>query len=735
MKKRNIFVSTMLCGVVMSSVITPSVVQGAAVLDSGEVGNQENLVVTNKIQFRNNNGSKFSESIIQITGKIGQTILPDQIKVPNGYEISDVSNLGTLMEDSEYVHNIVIEPIEKSRIVKFVESRTNKIISEKIIRGKIGEQIRLNEKMLMKGYRFKSSNIVTISDKKEIECLVVNKANLIEKEIQFVTSNNEIIGSPKYYYGEDGEYIKVSTDDIPLGYQLTRDETKIHFDRNSFIQKILVEPKQVSVSIDFVDIDTKEVISEKKNVTGVVNSRLLLDLKDIKNGYEYVNQEQILLNHEYTKTWIFVQPNRDNYVVYVQRKLNTNRVIMETRLGNKVGEFVARGKEGKTKIEIPEYLNFKGIDDTYIAKDKSVVYLKVKNLYVKKRLSFVTPEGLEVESLDFSKLKVDNFQRIDIASILEGYELSSSNPDFKGFNVDDDGESVIEVQVIAKTISKKIKIVDYKNKNKCFGEIIVSGKMGEYIEIPSNKIPAGYARVARDIFGNYDEEEQTIYVSKWIMNFVQFVSANGELVQENSIYGTIRDKVKISVPEGYTLISSKDELLHMLRDRSINIVLVRPIHNPINSNSNNNFPSSQESIKDNQKKETTITNVKMVISTHLDMVTDVFNIKGKHTGRNLDNNTDWVVDKKAMINGELYYRVSTSEWIKAAHVFEYKNKIQTVITKHGDVSSLYNSRGEKIRARSLANNTGWYSDRTAMINGKLHYRVSTAEWLSVEDVQ
>ena len=101
--------------------------------------------------------------------------------------------------------------------------------------------------------------------------------------------------------------------------------------------------------------------------------------------------------------------------------------------------------------------------------------------------------------------------------------------------------------------------------------------------------------------------------------------------------------------------------------------------------------------------------------------------------RALGNGTDWFSDKVMTTNQGKMYRVSTSEWVKAADVYLYESQDLVIETKNDD-QMLTSSEGNPIKNRALAPNTTWRTDQLATINGKMYYRVATNEFVPVDSV-
>lgn len=167
-------------------------------------------------------------------------------------------------------------------------------------------------------------------------------------------------------------------------------------------------------------------------------------------------------------------------------------------------------------------------------------------------------------------------------------------------------------------------------------------------------------------------------------------------------------------------------------------------HNESNSNSGSVStpePSKPENTKPNHGNSSnghTIVNVHKVITLH------GFNLRKRITlytsdlkkisHRALLSGTEWLCDKVMTKNGHKYYRVSSNEWVKAEDAYEFTNIAKTLTTPKGKITSLVNSKGEEVSNRGLASNSKWSTDRSVMINGKLHYRVSTNEFVPGDEM-
>ncbi|MCO6540911.1 MAG: SLAP domain-containing protein [Lactobacillus sp.] len=131
--------------------------------------------------------------------------------------------------------------------------------------------------------------------------------------------------------------------------------------------------------------------------------------------------------------------------------------------------------------------------------------------------------------------------------------------------------------------------------------------------------------------------------------------------------------------------------------------------------------------------------------------------------RALATGSNWKTDIKRTVyaNGEVYYRVSTDEFVKASDVTFSGNDDSSATTSSikGDVvvtplakrsvlhvesaagfnTSLWSKADDNksmnlIADRTLAGDSNWQTDQSATVNGQTFYRVSTNEWINAKYV-
>ncbi|MFD1418342.1 BspA family leucine-rich repeat surface protein [Companilactobacillus keshanensis] len=102
------------------------------------------------------------------------------------------------------------------------------------------------------------------------------------------------------------------------------------------------------------------------------------------------------------------------------------------------------------------------------------------------------------------------------------------------------------------------------------------------------------------------------------------------------------------------------------------------------------------------------------------------------TNRGLDINTAWQSDAEYTLDGVLYYRVSDNEYAKASDVYVYVDYPGIIRVSNGQKGDLVDYLGCKLD-RKLGSLTDWKTDRIALINGGRYYRVSTDEFVDVDE--
>ncbi|MFD1418706.1 SLAP domain-containing protein [Companilactobacillus keshanensis] len=315
-----------------------------------------------------------------------------------------------------------------------------------------------------------------------------------------------------------------------------------------------------------------------------------------------------------------------------------------------------------------------------------------------------------------------------------GYKLSSNNG--KSYTIKKDGS--IDVHVVPKIDGTRTITVKYQIENSNNGEKINNYEIKDvlteqrYMLIDQIEIPEGY-ELSDKLTKNLTIANGIVVVTvkpkdsstpakpglttkptvtdkktyKTTINFVD--QTTKKKVQTSNISGKNGQVMSLIVPEGYELAKGVSKNIKIDNNKSIIEVKVAKL------------------------TAAKITAFKGLISTKNPSA--LYSKDGKRVAnRGLAINSDWVTDKKMVLNGETYYGVSTNEFVKASNVFEFEAGNTTIKTSNGISKHLFNSNGEMVSNRALAPNTYWRTDKRTMIDGKTAYRVSTNEWVFANDL-
>lgn len=301
-------------------------------------------------------------------------------------------------------------------------------------------------------------------------------------------------------------------------------------------------------------------------------------------------------------------------------------------------------------------------------------------------------------------------QTVDITKLIpKGYQTTSGS---NNLTLAADGSAQRIDLVKAGNVTAT---VHYIFNSGVIGTEEVTGLAGSTVDVA--KVPTGYYLVNKNqgsiILGS-GSSDVYLNVAQDISNTITFVNDDAAKTEIShiTVYGEkAGDKVALSdnqIPNGYSLKDSAAGTITMQPDGSRQQVTV--------------------------VAKATSEDAKGAVST-FDKVTPLYAKDGtKLDGRSLGAISEWATDKKLTLNGDTYYRVSTSEYVKASDVYSYTPNSATITTKDGSIAPLYDINGKQA-SRSVAANSAWYTDRTTTINGQTYYRVSTEEWLSAADVK
>lgn len=505
--------------------------------------------------------------------------------------------------------------------------------------------------------------------------------------------------------------------------------------------EVYLKPKTFDYEIEFIDKNSGQIVKADKPqfVTGKVGSQVKLQRDIVPAGYEFATDGSGINLSSIEET---LPRKPANLQIQIQKKMPRNYITFIDDYGNKVGSKVVLGEIGSVvELEDGDRFKIKGDKTVTMKPDKTKINVPVVNTKVWKIVRYVTSEGIHVSGVGGAMdLDVGSYIMQSLDSVPDNYSLVNEN---EKYIILDNNNLYIDVLIKGDTVSNTINVVD--EKGKILEKIDSTGEFGKKIEIPADKIP-GYKIFDESLRYTENGSTQKILAKKIIENSISFIDGNANIIGKSQVIRGIKgQKFNITPPNGYYYPDNVNDFIYISSEKLNQIMLVAKIKNNSSNSSSSTNNSGSSTTTPGSGNTNNITppttgdkdesEFKTVVSTHSNMSQiPLFDSNGKKSNRSLSIASDWQVDRKKTIKGETYYRVSTNEWVKAEHVFEYTSINQVVTTKN-KLSTLYDSRGKQPGSRNLAGNTSWQTDKSTMINGQKFYRVSTTEWLSAADIK
>jgi len=250
-------------------------------------------------------------------------------------------------------------------------------------------------------------------------------------------------------------------------------------------------------------------------------------------------------------------------------------------------------------------------------------------------------------------------------------------------------------------------------------------KSDESFTIPVNYTEYTYSDIKTP------EQELDLDNSKITVGKAAEMSLSDYLVKNNitstNLNGILSAAINNSMTTKTTLVKNTSKTVKMYTDSDSDTtpVSIDAVYKKTDSgNSGNNNSSNNTG---------TITDNKQVIATG-DKTVPLYDINGKQlTDYALAKNSDWQSDKKMVLDGVTYYRVSTDAWVKADDVYSFENGNSYVSVHHDKYAKLVNFKNVESN-RGLRSSSDWKSDRSITLSGTKHYRVSTNEFVNSDSV-
>ncbi|AKP67852.1 SLAP domain-containing protein [Companilactobacillus ginsenosidimutans] len=708
MKKRNMVVGALVCGMLLSSISEPVIV-GAEMLQG--VARDEDQIknsVYMRFYFYDNDERIGSQSIF---GNEGDTYELSKIKLPNGYKLDTDNPKDVKLTDNES------EPF-KIKVVKVKRIVTLRYVDVTNGAEKAVADVKLS---------------VPILDRS------ISEKNIMER-------------LPK-------GFILTEESDKPINIRDTNEKTYT-------IKVKRVENDLYTNTIQFRDYDTQKSVGKPFLISGKLNRPKILDISNLPTGYFF--QYSNLGNYS---SVITITSSEKTRYVDVRRDQEDSRVRNFVHFIDKSGKLletkILTENEGKT-VDLGKLFPVYDFGDDYqykISKDGTEATIKnVKREYVEQKIKFVDEHG-HLSGRTSLIMKIGHTFEAQQGLAPAGYKIKNTSDTFTAQS----SPSEVVIVVIPNTVFNMFKIVDYDNEEDVLmNEVLIKGLFGHTPVFPPDLIP-GYKLSSRNYTQmNYSSKIETISFMKVVKNTIRFIdNGSGKVIDEKVVKGVRDESYSVEIPLGYKLNSGEKKIEGTINDprwgtKTIFVYkknnsdgINSGTHVGNNSNSHVTKPDVSQSQNETDGKPSPNSQIDKtangeapninevfsneqkylgVISTHSgSRLIPLFSMKGKQSNRSLSANTDWKIDRKATINGETFYRVSTNEWVKAAHVFEYSVINQNITTKAGKTAELYNSKF-KLSNRSLAGDTSWHTDKSRVVDGKTYYRVSTDEWVAATDI-
>ncbi|WP_166667197.1 SLAP domain-containing protein [Companilactobacillus nuruki] len=293
----------------------------------------------------------------------------------------------------------------------------------------------------------------------------------------------------------------------------------------------------------------------------------------------------------------------------------------------------------------------------------------------------------------------DGYNFVDVSDVI--YKVDSSKPNKTVY--------VTKKSSILEDLNYTVTFKD-KSTGKTVDTTTGTGSLGDYVSLTA---PDGYAfstLLDNGFLLLKDGQNVTKYVTAANTPYsVSYVDQDsGKEVGTQAGKGADGSTVTLTAPDGYAFVSADDVTYKIDKDT----------------------PSSKVYV---QKSDQTVDN--LVSGYPKNGYIKIYDQNGKlNNDVVLSEGSSWIIDKTLTIDGAEYYRVATDEYVKASDVYKYTPVQNIAVTNSKNPTGVYNSKGQLIIDRALAENTPWYTDRTATIRGQKMHRVATDEWVKDSDV-
>ncbi|WP_334329390.1 MSCRAMM family protein [Companilactobacillus sp. HBUAS59699] len=656
------------------------------------------------------------------------------------------------------VADVSVNDKEVKNILEFYDENGDSIGEMQIVKGVEGEEKDISSWYIPYGYKLKNDKEkkIILGKDGEIRKITVVKS-LFSNEVHF----KNIFGRDVRTFdkmGEVGEVVDLDKE-VPRGYRIKVEDSRLEItsDEKS-IKTIVLESEEIKQKIIFNNWFTSEKVGESFDAEGLM-------------GKEINTKDKIPLGYELLDENVYIDSNREQ-VVNVKPKYYSNKIKFITddkeefykeihgQFGSteNISDYVPNGymlkKDQSNTITINS--NEKDERTFQIERDKSDEYFENKVIFIDDKNEIVDTRTISG--------KPGKIITLDLDKLPTGYETN----DKLQFVIKDQDDFEHKINVVGKKIEVTVKIVDYR-EYKELGEFTFTGKMGDKVLIPKEKIPKGYSEYRDFNLPSfvYEDGYFTISLKKKVQTQVNFLNADGVNIKTTYLNGLEGDNVTLSAPNGYKFINDFKTISHdsLITERNI---LVVPDRTSNSKPDKTKLKTIVTFIDKDTKKLVSNTSVtgKQGTKQTVQVPKGYKLAPGFSNVVNMDKNTGSVTIQLVKVNSSISVnkpgtgngnsgsstnkpgtsnnssnpssnKPSTNHNNSELNTSS-KGKIEAypanVATHFSSIAPLHDDKGREVRNRALMENSNWHVDKKMTLNGKTFYRVATHEWVSAEHV-
>ncbi|MFC6176643.1 SLAP domain-containing protein [Companilactobacillus huachuanensis] len=692
------------------------------------------------------NTKKFADGKMTVA-KNTKKVARETVPLPDGYEISgrrliSIKN-GQILVHIKPAKKVVTADTTKEITIKYLDSTNNmnKLADGKMTVDKHTKKVAHETVPLPAGYEVSARRLIVI---KNGQILVhvkpigwnagheVSKSDVTVKYVNDKNAKDKITDGVIKDVKDDATSVAAELVSVPKGYKLVADQKFAVSYGKVTVHVVPDTTKEITVKyLDSTD-NTKKIADGKmtvdKHAKKVAHETVPLPegyeisgrrLISIKNGHILAHIKPIgwNANHEAKKSDVTVKYVNDKNA---KDKITDGVIKDVVDSATSVSAELVKAPKGYKLVADQKFAVSYGKVTVHVVPDTTkeitVKYLDSTNNMKKipdgkmtvsknaKKVAHETvpmPAGYQVSARRLIKIKKGQiFVHVKPIGWNAGHEVSKSDVNDKDTKVK-----------IADGVIKDVK----DDATSVAAELVTAPK--GYTLVADQKFAVSYGRVIVHVV----PENTTVKpapakpskhsVATTYTTAVHFVDhKSGDKVHSTKIVGKHGQKHEVALPEKYDLAAGETNKISTdKKKQSISIKVIK------------------------KAVEGTITEHRTTLSVVGNA--PLYSKEGKAmSDRALAHNSTWFTDKKLVVEGATYHRVSTNEWVKASDVYSFVTVNKTINTSAKTAKALYDTKGNIIKDRALAASSSWFADRSATINGKQMYRVATNEWVAASDL-